>query len=415
MFMHADSVLEVDRVSKLYSRSPLESQHRMAEIINAAFWGRRFSVRGLQKREFWALDDVSFSLRRGEAMGVIGLNGAGKTTLLRLLVGQFPPDAGEIRIAGKTAGMIDLTAGFNNRMDGKENIYLRSATLGRTREEVDALYDEIADFTELGEALSAPLSTYSAGMRMRLAFATTIFVDPTLLVIDEVLAVGDFQFRQKCLERIRALRAKSAFVFASHSMTDVARFCNEAIVLEKGRIAFKGDPEEAIRCFQGSKTDRAARREKAAPTADKLGHQYHDDGDITDVEAMWTNAAGRRTNAFAWGETALLRIEFTLRKPVDRLNIGVPIWRVGEEDLLSALSTEQKTFAIAPDAAGRCRVEVSVDTAVLPSGDYESVLAIVDGPKYLYRRPLETFAIEPAAAPRNWGRFMVPHAWSNRS
>ncbi|MFZ5617493.1 MAG: ABC transporter ATP-binding protein [Pseudomonadota bacterium] len=414
MFMHADTILEVDRVSKLYSRSPLESQNRIGEIVTAAFWGRAFSVAELQKREFWALHDVSFSLKCGEAMGVIGLNGAGKTTLLRMLVGQFPPDAGEIRIAGKTAGMIDLTAGFNARMSGKENIYLRSATLGRSREEVDALYDEIADFTELDEALAAPLSTYSAGMRMRLAFATTIFVDPTLLVIDEVLAVGDFQFRQKCLERVRALRERSAFVFASHSMTDVARFCNEAIVLDKGRIDFKGEPEDAIRHFQGAQRKRGdiGVAKNAAPN--KLGDQYHDSADIDSVEAIWVDADGREKASFRWGEKLILRIEFRLLRPIARLNIGVPIWRVGEEVLLSALSTEQRAFSIEPDADGRCSLEVAVETSVFAAGAYEAVLAIVDGPKYLYRRAVGNFSVEPSTTPMSWGRFVIPHTWAKR-
>lgn len=412
MFMHADTILEVDRVSKLYSRSPLESQNRIAEIVKAAFWGRPFAVREMQAREFWALHDVNFSLKRGEAMGVIGLNGAGKTTLLRMLVGQFPPDEGEIRIAGKTAGMIDLTAGFNGRMSGRENIFLRSATLGRTREEVAALYDEIAEFTELGDALAAPLSTYSAGMRMRLAFATTIFVDPTLLVIDEVLAVGDFQFRQKCLERVRALRERCAFVFASHSMTDVARFCNEAIVLDRGRVDFKGEPEDAIRHFQSTRPQTHSAGAKPEPTADKLGERYSDTADIADVRCMWVGDDGTERESFHWNEEIRLSIEFRLLRTADRLNIGAPLWRDGEETLLTALSTEQSGFKIEADAHGLCAVEASIGPGVLAPGTYEAVLAIVDGPKFLYRQPTKGFTIERERSPRTWGQFVLPQTWS---
>lgn len=415
MFMHADTVLEVDHVSKLYSRSPLESQNRIAEIVQAAFWGDEFAVKSMQPREFWALHDVSFTLKRGEAMGVIGLNGAGKTTLLRMLVGQFPPDEGEIRIAGKTAGMIDLTAGFNARMSGKENIYLRSATLGRRREEVEALYDEIAEFTELGEALSAPLSTYSAGMRMRLAFATTIFVDPTLLVIDEVLAVGDFQFRQKCLERIRALRERCAFVFASHSMTDVARFCNEAIVLVGGHVDFMGEPEEAIRHFQSKRPQAHSVVAKPEPTADKLGERFCDGSDIAEVESVFVGPDGAPKEAFGWNDPIKLSVRFRLLRPAERLNIGVPLWRDNEEALLSALSTEQSGFTIAPDEEGRCAVDVEIGQGVLAPGSYEAVLAIVDGPKFLYRQPVKGFRIERDKAPRSWGQFVTPQTWSMKA
>lgn len=413
MFMHADTVLEVDGVSKLYSRSPLESQNRIAEIVKAAFWGGSTSFSQMQAKEFWALHDVNFTLKRGEAMGVIGLNGAGKTTLLRMLVGQFPPDEGEIRIVGKTAGMIDLTAGFNARMSGKENIYLRSATLGRSREEVAALYDDIADFTELGDALEAPLSTYSSGMRMRVAFATTIFVDPTLLVIDEVLAVGDFQFRQKCLEQIRSLRERCAFVFASHSMTDVARFCNEAIVLEKGRVDFKGEPEEAIRHFQSKRPTAYSIAAQPEPVADRLGERFCDDADITEVECVFVGEDGAAKEAFHWNEPVRLKITFRVLRPVARLNIGVPLWRDGDETLLSALSTEQTGFTLRPDSEGRCAAEVEIPQGVLAPGAYDAVLAIVDGPKFLYRQPTKGFSIERERAPRTWGQFAVPQAWSS--
>lgn len=414
MFMHGDTVLEVDGVSKLYSRSPLESQNRIAEIVNAAFWGRDFLFGEMQKREFWALDGVNFTLKRGEAIGVIGLNGAGKTTLLRMLVGQFPPDRGEIRIAGKTAGMIDLTAGFNARMSGRENIYLRSATLGRTKEQVESMYDEIAEFTELGEALAAPLSTYSAGMRMRLAFATTIFVDPALLVIDEVLAVGDFQFRQKCLERVRALRERCAFVFASHSMTDIARFCNEAIVLDKGRVDFKGEPEAAIRHYQSKRPRTYLEPAHPEGTADKLGDRFNDEADLTDLRYAYVASSGVETSAFHWNEPIRLKVEFRLHRPVSRLNIGVPLWRDGEETMLCALSTEQNEFSIAPDEDGKCAVEVEFGRGVLAPGAYQAVLAIVDGPKFLYRQPIKDFTVERERAPRTWGQFVIPHAWSEQ-
>lgn len=410
MYMHADTILEVDHVSKLYSRSPLESQNRIAEIVKAAFWGGDFAVSSMQPREFWALQDVSFTLRRGEAMGVIGLNGAGKTTLLRMLVGQFAPDEGEIRIAGKTAGMIDLTAGFNARMSGKENIYLRSATLGRRREEVEALYDDIVDFTELGDALAAPLSTYSAGMRMRLAFATTIFVNPKLLVIDEVLAVGDFQFRQKCLERVRALREQCAFVFASHSMTDVARFCNEVIVLDRGRVDFKGEPEEAIRHYQSKQKVHVAALAGKPAQGSKLGENYHSDAEIADVRADWASGAAEKRCEFKWGEKIRLEIAFTLKKPIEALKIGVPIWNAAEEQLWSALSTEQRGFQISP-IVGENRITVDFDSKYFRPGIYEAVLAIHDGPRFLCRRPIGQFIVKHGDAPRTWGHFILPHEW----
>jgi len=415
MFMRADIVLEVDGVSKLYSRNALESQKRLGEVISSAFWGRDLGITSLQKKEFWALNDISFYLKRGEAIGVIGLNGAGKTTLLRLLNGQFPPDKGEVRLAGHSASMIDLTAGFNNRMSGLENIYLRSAILGKKREEVDEQIEEICKFTELDDALAAPLSTYSSGMRMRLAFATTVFVNPDLLIIDEVLAVGDFQFRQKCLEKIRQLREQCAFVFASHSMTDVVRFCNLAIVLDKGRISYKGSPEEAIRHFQKNRTISTVQNHKpdtGGADKNKLGEKFSSPDDICDVKSYWASADGKETDSFHWGEEAILRIEFAVRYNTESLNIGVPIWNIGDEQLVSALSTEQKGYKIVPGVNGRCQIDVAFNTTNLMPGTYESVTAIIDGPKFLYRQPNTHFTIKTGTAPPGWGRIYLPHEWT---
>lgn len=409
-----DTVLEVDGVCKLFSRSVSGSQRRLGQIIRAAIFGKDFTVSDTSEGEFWALKDVNFTLRRGEAIGILGLNGAGKTTLLRMLNGQMAPDRGEIRIAGETASMIDLSAGLNDRMSGWENIYLRSASIGRTRQQVDASLDEMVEFMELGDALDAPIGTYSAGMRMRLAFATTIFVEPDLLLIDEVLSVGDFRFRQKCLEKIRALRERSAFILASHSMNDIARFCNEALVLERGRVAFKGEPEEAIKFFQ--QTQEREEREKKAlagpkPPVKKLGDQFHNTEEITSVNVQWVGADGRVRDHFKWGDVIELRIEFRLASGDHQLDIGVPIWRQDEEGMISALSTEQQRFRITPDASGMCRVAVEFDTMCLPPGTYESVTAIIDGPRFLYRQPNAQVTVEAGGAPRSWGRFYMPHRW----
>lgn len=414
MLMAADTVLEVDGVCKLFSRSILGAQRRLGEVIRAAIFGRDFTVSDTRDGEFWAVKDVNFTLRRGEAIGILGLNGAGKTTLLRMLNGQLPPDRGEIRIAGKTASMIDLSAGLNDRMNGWENIYLRSASIGRTRQEVDAVLDEMIEFMELGDALDAPLGTYSSGMRMRLAFATTIFVEPELLLIDEVLSVGDFRFRQKCLKKIRDLRNRSAFVFASHSMNDIARFCNEAIVLENGRIVFKGEPEEAIKRFQQTQDNVGASngaKRCSDALAKKLGDQFHSVDEIVFKRAVWIDSDGRERDRVRWGEDIALRIEFQVVYPAQRLEIGVPIWAANEEQLISALSTEQQQFRIMPDKSGRCSVDVEFNTRHLPPGEYESVTAIIDRERFLYRQPNARITIESGDAPRGWGRFYLPHQW----
>ena len=170
--MQSEVILEVKDLSKLFSRSQRVARSRLAKSFIRSLVGKSLPKDAkLSPEEFWSLRDVQFTLKRGEALGVIGLNGAGKTTLLRILAGQMLPDQGEVRIVGKVVAMIDLTAGFQMNASGMENIYLRGAMLGREKKEMDAVIDEIVAFSELGDALSAPVSTYSSGMLMRLAFS----------------------------------------------------------------------------------------------------------------------------------------------------------------------------------------------------------------------------------------------------
>ncbi len=410
MLMREDTVLEVDRVSKLYSRSPGESNERMARIFWDTLRGRVTPVEQTLPREFWALKDISFSVKRGEAIGVVGFNGAGKTTLLRLLMGQIPPDSGEIRIAGTSAAMIDLSAGFQANASGRENIFLRSAMLGRRRAEIERNLQDIIDFTELGDAIDAPLHTYSSGMNMRLAFATTVFVDPDLLIIDEVLSVGDFRFRQKCLERIREMRTRSAFVLVSHSMADIQRFCEHAIVLNRGEIVFAGDSKGAVEHYQGMRDE----VEAAKTPAQKLAHlgQFIEKGHaIEGVEAEWIDAAGKVVKQIESGKPFGFRLRFTVRHDPVRVFVGVPIFN-SHGTFVTALSSEQVGSKLVPKKGRLYEVDVRVPKLPLVPDTYSAVLAIHDGPEYLYRRRLPDFTVLPGRQTKFWGEFVLDHTWT---
>ena len=202
-------ILELKNVSKIYSRTESAAKRRLTKIFVDAFFSRKSSFSGKPGAgEFWAIKDINFNLKPGHAIGIIGLNGAGKTTLLRILAGQLLPDEGEVRMFGTSAAMIDLTSGFQMNTTGARNIFLKSALLGRSEKNTQDAFDSIVEFSELGDAINANLSTYSSGMLMRLAFSIIVSTEPDLLFIDEVLSVGDFRFRQKCMAKIRQLRKK---------------------------------------------------------------------------------------------------------------------------------------------------------------------------------------------------------------
>ncbi|MCK9622339.1 MAG: ABC transporter ATP-binding protein [Methylobacter sp.] len=200
--------------------------------------------------EFWALKDVSFEIKKGDAFGIIGRNGSGKSTLLQMICGTLNPTGGSIQTNGRIAALLELGSGFNPDFTGRENIYLNGAILGLTGKEIDARLDDILGFADIGDFIDQPVKTYSSGMFVRLAFAIQVNVDPEILIVDEALSVGDFFFQQKCFARLRKMRENGlTLLFVSHDMGTVRDLCPKSIYLIKGKAAFMGDSQEAIRRY----------------------------------------------------------------------------------------------------------------------------------------------------------------------
>lgn len=234
-------LIEAEHVSKKFCRSLKRSLwygvKDIATALNPWSTAEDHSLptdQNLREDEFWAIKDVSFQVRRGECLGLIGHNGAGKSTLLKMLNGLNHPDRGKITMRGRIGALIELGAGFNPILTGRENIYNQAALLGFSKQETDAKFDAIVDFSELEQFLDMPVQNYSSGMKVKLGFAVSSQMEPDILLIDEVLAVGDVGFRFKCLNRMAELQKTCAVIFVSHSMTQVMRVATEVLVLSKG-------------------------------------------------------------------------------------------------------------------------------------------------------------------------------------
>lgn len=227
-------LITVKCLSKKFCKNLKSSlMYGIQDSLSEVLYGQ--TTTNLRKNEFWALKDVSFELHRGECLGLIGRNGAGKTTLLKILSGLIKPDKGSVTLKGKVGGLIALGAGFNGILSGRENIKINGAILGYPPKTVDDKIDEIIDFAEIPEFIDSPVNTYSSGMSVRLGFAiAAILTKPDILLLDEVLAVGDIEFTIKCLNAVRKLVKNSAVVFVSHNMHLVSKFCTKTIVFEKG-------------------------------------------------------------------------------------------------------------------------------------------------------------------------------------
>lgn len=234
------------RVDHVGVRFNLSSQ----KVDNLKEYFIKFVKKEILYKEFWALKDISFQLEKGDRLGILGLNGAGKSTLLKVLAGVLKPTEGRYKIKGKVVPLLELGAGFEKEYTGAENIYLYGTVLGYPKEFIREKYNEIVEFSELGDFINVPIKNYSSGMKSRLGFSIATIVEPEVLILDEVLAVGDAKFRKKCEKKIQDMFDKGITVlFVSHSLPQVQRICNKAILLEHGRIIEKGDIDKVSEVY----------------------------------------------------------------------------------------------------------------------------------------------------------------------
>lgn len=236
--------MKVDHVSMKFNLSSEKVDNIKEYVI-------KMIKKELMYQEFWALRDISFEVRKGDRVGVMGLNGAGKSTLLKVVSGVLKATEGNVETHGRIAPLLELGAGFDRQYTGAENIYLYGAMLGYSREFLEEKYKEIVEFSELGSFINVPVKNYSSGMRARLGFSVATIVEPDILILDEVLSVGDAKFRKKCEKRVQSMFDKGVTViFVSHSTQQVLRMCNKGILLEQGRLIAQGNVDEVVSFYE---------------------------------------------------------------------------------------------------------------------------------------------------------------------
>lgn len=269
--------VEVGNLSKSYLLSGSQTAR-----LRHLFWPAKT---GSPADRLWALRDVSFTVNRGEAFGIIGANGSGKSTLLQLIAGILRPTSGSVTVNGRLAALLELGSGFSPEFTGRENVYLNASILGFSREEIDGRFDAIERFAEIGDFIDQPIRTYSTGMVLRLAFAVTAHVDPEILIVDEALAVGDIAFRQRCMHRIHHLRARgTTILFVSHESSDVKALCDRCLWLHHGVVRQVGEPDEVVGRYLSASLHKEARA--AGPS---IGHAQSD----TAIQGMMKAPEGR--------------------------------------------------------------------------------------------------------------------------
>ena len=366
--------------------------------------GLRSHPSALRKDEFWALRDINFELKRGECLGLIGLNGSGKSTLLRLLTGIFPPDDGTITVRGQTGALIALGAGFHPHLTGRENIYLNGSILGLSQAEIDRNFDSIVDFAEVGEFIEAPVATYSSGMRVRLGFAVATAQSPALLLIDEVLAVGDLQFTLKCLNRMREILRKTAVIFVSHSMEFVSLISTQVMVLQHGQvICHEQDPGKGIDFYYRQFAVQRQQKVQAATGIEFLRARLVDPPPSGDIPPVLLH-----------GGSLTLEFEVALHQSVTQLALGVFIHGKEQRELVDAPSTLNDIYFDLP--AGRHVFQVRLRDLHLNEGMHSlTILAFDKGGSNFQLRVDNVASFQIPHTVTSWAPCILPSEWMHLS
>jgi lipopolysaccharide transport system ATP-binding protein len=328
------TAIKVENLSKRYiishhaglssNRSLRETIGNAAKSIGKRFVANRKQIANPSREEFWALNDISFEIKQGERVGIIGRNGAGKSTLLKILSRVTEPSHGKISIRGRVASLLEVGTGFHQELSGRENIYLNGAILGMGKEEIKRKFDEIVAFAEVEKFLDTPVKRYSSGMYVRLAFAVAAHLEPEILIVDEVLAVGDAQFQKKCLGKMEDVSTKDGrtVIFVSHQMSAVEALCSRGILLQSGKLLLDSNPQEAIKAYLGnaySLSDKTSLKERT----DRTGN-----GKVQFVSFKIMDEEGSEVTTLQSGRDFTFKLDYfnSLKKSIDNIAVSIDIF-----------------------------------------------------------------------------------------
>jgi ABC-type polysaccharide/polyol phosphate transport system ATPase subunit len=387
--------LEFDRVSKSY---------RIREASDGSL-GAGTSLRGIWRRltsrpsEFRAVDDVSFQVPRGQALGIIGHNGAGKSTILKMLSNITTPTSGEIRIAGRIAGLLEVGSGFHPELTGRENVYLSGSILGMRRAEITKKFDAIVDFAEVRQFIDVPVKRYSSGMYVRLGFSIAAHLEADILLLDEVLAVGDAGFQERCLGRIEELRqAGVTIVFISHDLNAVQRLCERVLVMHRGKLIHDGSAEESIQAYMRSGRFQHSTKyitEHALPAR------------IGSVEPL--DVSGRPASTFRTGEELRVRVDLLADETIASACLTVRFQDLTRQ-VMCQFTTADRTLTL---DRGECSIEFACPELPLQPGAYTIDACLEDKGQFRdsdWQRDCASIYVERGRDTE--GVFYAPHAWS---
>ncbi len=317
-----------------------ESFKRLGKTVASKLGGLFRPGATSNQNVYWALKDVSFDVKPGEVVGVIGRNGAGKSTLLKVLSRISVPTEGQIEVRGRVGSMLEVNAGFHPELTGRENVFLAGSVSGMRRKEILAKFDRIVEFSEIGQHLDTPVKRYSSGQYVRLAFAVTAYLEPEILIVDEVLAVGDATFQRRCIDRMAELaRQGRTILFVTHNMQLIPQFCQRAVLMERGKVAAIGPAAEVTQTYM----DRLLQDSRVGDLRDKA---RQGDGRAIFTRAGLTDASGRALSIFPSGDDLVVKLEVEAKEALPDVSIAVVLASLHGTRVISGWSREDN-FKIA--------------------------------------------------------------------
>ena len=403
-----DVIIAVEGVCKHY---PLYSskRDRLIEALDP-FRRKRHAIHT-------ALNNVSFKVHRGESLGIIGVNGSGKSTLLKILTGVLTPTSGKVTVNGRVAALLELGAGFHPDMSGRENIYTNAAIFGLSKREIEERLDTIIEFSELQAFIDNPVRTYSSGMYMRLAFAVAINVNADILLIDEILAVGDENFQAKCFDKLKEIKERgTTIIIVSHALGQIEQICDRTIWLQDGQIKLSGTPRDVHPKYQNYMNE--MRKKMANENMDEFvppepeeteDEKRYGDKRVVITEVEMQNAEGKKQRAFTCGEPITIQVQFHVNEPVEKAMMGFGIFRRDGMHCYGCNTHIDNIGDLSFKEDGTVRIRL--EEMDLLEGSYSLDLAIqtdLEEPIDFYR---EVMPFELYNSKSDIGVVRIPHSW----
>jgi lipopolysaccharide transport system ATP-binding protein len=411
--MPADTIISVQGVSKKFCRSLKRTMLYGVRDVACDLFSFSQNSNGLRPDEFWALDDVSFEVKRGECLGVIGPNGAGKSTLLKLLGGITLPDKGRIKVTGRVGALLELGAGFHPMLTGRENIHLTGTILGLGEKDIAETFDAIVDFADLKEFIDVPVKYYSSGMYVRLGYAIAAHLDRDVLLIDEVLAVGDVGFRAKCVRHIQNfLERGGSVILVSHDLGAVGSLCEPTLLMKSGQTWRFGPTEEVLNVYYTYGDGRSTSGHGAMPAGQTGQDSYSENAPVAIVDVSALNVAGRKQSIFRTGEAMTICVEFTTAEPVENPVFGVAIYNT-HGARCHAITTLTDDWRVGP-VNGRATIKLRYPQLNLLAGRYIVAVSVSDATGlncWQYIGFSCDFFVDQHCR-RDTGQIFLPHEWS---